>query len=365
MDSDVTADSLSSPDHGGAGTSQGGSGFGSLLSYSIQGPAGHASSQRSSSAALDSFDLSPATDASTGGGGFLDGGSRHQRSSLSLHDAGGLTPLSESRRSSGLLSPEDEEETTANAPTRYGGVDAGGSKEQGIRQSRRENVVAGVAPTQARDGGGRKRSREVATTGRAPAGWRHSQQHRPERSWPLPHEPIAGEEGSQQWGMSQPSPSHSFSRRDSTPCSPREYGSIRRTSSSRQQERPEIGNGASLGGFVRGGDSNDVQGGSGRHGVGDSEGSGGRNSHGTGTGASSSDAPLSGGTGETFSVISEVSSVGLPAPPVLPSGPLPAIGAIREVRQVASLAFEYCDMLLREELMLKVAGALQQVFDTT
>eukprot|EP00903_Cladosiphon_okamuranus_P014747 g13665.t1 len=158
MDSDVTADSLSSPELGGTSVREGGSGFRSMLSFSTQGPADRASSQRSSSAALDSFDLSPATDASTGGGGFLDGGSRHQRSSLSLHESGGLT----------------------------------------------------------REGGG---------------------------------------------------------------------------------------------------------------GCGDG---GRRNSIRAGRTASGNDAPLSGGTGETFSVVSEVSSGGLPAPPVLPSGPLPAIGTIRE-----------------------------------
>lgn len=343
MDSDVTADSLSSPEHGGASTREGGSGFGSMLSFSTRGPGDHASSQRSSSAALDSFDLSPATDASTGGGGFLDGGSRHQRSSLSLHDAGGLTPLSESRRSSGLLSPEDEEDTTENGSTRYGDVNVDGSVEQGVQRSRVESVVVGVAPMAVRGGSGRKRSREVATTGgRTSVGWQHLQQQRLERSWPLSRERNAGEEGGQSWDMSQPSPPDSFSRRGSIPRSPREYGGVRRASSSRPQARPGTGDGASLTGFARGGDSHGGEGGSSSNGGGgggdrgSEEGGGGRrNSNGAGTIASSSDAPLSGGTGETFSVVSEVSSGGLPAPPVLPSGPLPAIGAIREVRQVA------------------------------
>lgn len=340
MDSDVTADSLSSPEHGGTSIREGESGFGSMLSFSTQGPADRASSQRSSSAALDSFDLSPATDASTGGGGFLDGGSRHQRSSLSLHDSGGLTPLSESRRSSGLQSPEGEEETTEKGPTYYGGANVSGSVEQAIERSRGENVVVGVAPTEAIGGGGRKRPREVATTGgRAPAGWQHLQQHRLERSWPLSREQNVGGEGSQQWDMSQPSPDTSFSRRGSIPCSPREYGGLRRMSSSKQQARPGIGDGTSLSGFIRGRDRNDGEGGGG-DGDCDREGGGGgdvsrRNSTRAGTTASSSDAPLSGGTEETFSVFSEVSSGGLPAPPILPSGPLPAIGTIREVRQVA------------------------------
>ena len=94
--------------------------------------------------------------------------------------------------------------------------------------------------------------------------------------------------------------------------------------------------------FARGGDSNGGEGsngrGGGRGGGRDTTGGGGggggrRDSNRAGTTASGSDAPLSSGTGENFSVISEVSSGGLPAPPVLPSGPLPAIGTIREVRQ--------------------------------
>lgn len=352
MDSDVTADSLSSPEHGGISTRDRGSGFGSMLSFSTQGPADHASSRRSSSAALDSFDLSPATDASTGDGGFLDRGSRHQRSSLSLHEAGGLTPLSESRRSSGLLSPEDEEGPSGNGPTRYGGVNVDGSVEQGIQRSGGENMVVGVAPLNARGGGGRKRSREVATTdGRGPAGWQHLQQHRLERGWPLSREQNASEVGFQRSDVSQPSPADSFSRIGSAPCSPREYGGVRRKSSSRQQARHGIGLGASLSGCARGGDNNDGEGDRGRDGGGDGgdcdsesgrSGGGRGNNNVAGTTSSSSDAPLSGGTGETFSVISEVSSGGLPAPPVLPSGPLPAIGTIREVRQVAPLTFKYC-----------------------
>lgn len=132
-------------------------------------------------------------------------------------------------------------------------------------------------------------------------------------------------------------------------------------SSSRQQARPGIGDEASLSGFARGGDSNGGGGDNGRDGGGgggdrDGEGGGGggggrRNSNRAGTTASSSEAPLSGGTGETFSVVSEVSSGGLPAPPVLPSGPLPAIGAVREVRQLLLMCPEimfYIHTMLHE-----------------
>lgn len=343
MDPDVMdPDSLSSPEHGGgtSSTRERGPGFGSMLSFSIQGPADHASSQRSSSAALDSFDLSPATDASTGGGGFMGRGSRHQRASLSLHEAGELTQLGQSHRSSGLLSPEDEEESTENGPARYGHVNGGGGIEQGIQRSRGENVVVGIAPMDARrGGGGRKRAREVATMdGHASARWQQPQQHRLERSWPLPHERSAGREGSQQWDVSEPSPSNSFSRRGSTPCSPREYGGVPHLSSSRQRARQGVGDRVSLSGFARRGESNDGEGDNGRDG-GRGGDDGGRNSNRAGTSARSSDEPLSGGTGETFSVVSEVSSGGLPPPPLLPSGPLPAIGVIREVREVAPLDY--------------------------
>ena len=335
MDSDVTADSLSSPERGATSTQGRDSAFGSMLSFSNQGPPGRASSQRSSSAALDSFDLSPATDASTGGGGFLDGGSsRHQRSSSSLHQAGELTPLSESRRSSDLLSREDEEDSTDKHP-RYGNTTRSVREERGVPQARGE-VAVGMAPRDGRRGGAektRKRSREVATIdGRASMGWQPPQHHRLERSWPLFHEEGAGGDGSN-WGMSESSPSasRSFSRRGETP-SPREYtsgSSVPRESRSHQRER--LGTEASVGGFSRGGESNEGEGDGGRDG-GLGGGGGGINSN-RGMSVSSSDGPLSGGIGETFSVFSEVSSRGLPAPPPMPSGPLPVIGTIREVRR--------------------------------
>jgi len=334
MDSDVTADSLSSPEHGGTSSTRGrDSAFGSMLSFSNQGPPDHTSSQRSSSAALDSFDLSPATDASTGGDGFLDGGSsRHQRSSLSLHEAGVLTPLSESRRSSGLLSRESEEGSREKHPTRFGDITGSVHGEPGISQASGE-VVVGVAPRDARRGGAgrtRKRSREVATTdGRASVGLQQLQQHRLERSWPLFGGQGPGGDGSSQWGMSELSPSRSFSRRGGETSSPREYGSIPQVPRSHRREVFGTGDEVSVGGFSRGGESNGGESDGGRDG-GVGAGGGAINSN-RGMSVSSSDGALSGGVGETSSVFSEVSSRGLPAPPPIPSGPLPVIGTIREV----------------------------------
>ncbi len=344
MDSDVTADSLSSPEHGGGTSSSSTRGresaFGSMLSFSNQVPPDHASSQRSSSAALDSFDLSPATDASTGGGGFLDGGSssRHQRSSLSLHEAGELSPLSESRRSSGFLSREDEEDGRKVYPTRYGDITGSVHAEQGISRATGE-VVVGVAPRDTRRGGAgrtRKRSREVATTdGRASVGLQQPQQHRLERSWPLFREQGPGVDGSSHWGMSGLSPSRSFSRRGGETSSPREYGSVPQVPRSHRREVFGTGDEASASGFSRGGESNGGESDGGRAGGGVGGGGGATNSN-RGMSVSSSGGALSGGVGETFSVFSEVSSRGLPAPPPIPSGPLPVIGTIREVRRSVS-----------------------------
>lgn len=332
MDSDVTADSLSSPELGGTSSTRGRElAFGSMLSFSNQGPSDRASSQRSSSAALDSFDLSPATDVSTGGGGFLDGGnSRHQRSSLSLHEAGELSPLSGSRRSSGLLSREDEENSREKHPTRYGGVTGSVHGERGISQATGE-VVVGVAPRDTRRSGAgrtRKRSREVATTdGRAFVGLQQPQQYRLERSWPLFREQGGpGGDGSSHWGMSELSPSRSFSRRGGERSSPREYGSVPQVPTSHRRDVFGTRDEASVSGFSRGGGSD----GSRDSGVG---GGGVATNSNRSMSVSSSDGALSGGVGETSSVLSEASSRGLPAPPPIPSGPLPVIGTIREVRR--------------------------------
>ncbi|CAM9376100.1 unnamed protein product [Scytosiphon promiscuus] len=318
MDSDVTADSLSSPEHGDNSTNQRGSGFGSLQSFSTQGPPGHASSQRSSNAALDSFDLSPATDASTGGGGFLDGSSRQQHSSSSLRDVGGLTPLSESLRSSDLLSHDDGEDAA----------------EKDFPQ-RDEHVVVAVSPLETNDAGQRlrKRSREAATTnGRGDsAGWQQSRKHRLERSWPIFRDRSAGEEGSQ-WDVSQPSHSPSSSQREgtaSTGGSPRDRpGMLHEPTSSPRTAAGRV-RAALYNRFPRRRNGNDGESASRRSGskaIGGVGGSvGGAHGNSNGTSVASSD-----GIGETFSVASEVSSGGLPPPPVMPSGPLPAIGVIGE-----------------------------------
>lgn len=359
MDSDVTADSLSSPEHGGTSAHERGSGFGSMLSFSTQGPPDHASSQRSSGGAvLDSFDLSPATDASSGGD-FLDMGSRQQRASLSLPGAGGLTPLSESRKSSHLLLREGEGQITSDKdPSRtYSDINLGGSVDLGIPKARADNIVVGITPEEDRGDNRRirKRSREAAMTdGRVSVGWQQSQQsqlsHRDrlESSWPLFQKRNTSGDGSQ-WSMSQPSPSASSSQRaETTSHSPPEYVSVPQGSRLSQRAMTGVEDVASLSGFLRDGESNEGEidrRGSGsdnsRDGGGDGcggDGCGGGgadsiNNNREGMSVGSSEPLLSGGIGETFSIVSEVSSRGLPAPPLMPSGPLPAIGAIREVGQ--------------------------------
>lgn len=335
MDSDVTADSLSSPEHGDNNSrSHRGSGFGSMLSFSTQGPPDHSSSQRSSNAALDSFDLSPATDASAGGGGFLDGSSRQQRSSSSLREGGGLTPLSESLRSSDLLSRDDEEDTAEKDLPQFSDIGTRGSVEMGARRSRDGHVVVAGSPLETRGAGQRlrKRSREAATTnGRDSAGWQQSQKHRLQNSWPQFRDRSAGGEGSQ-WGISQPSPSPSFSQRDGmASSSPRDQTGIPHEPRSSLRATSGSANAAPYSRFQRDRDrdSNDRESasrGSGSEDIRGVGGVGGVHRNDNGTSVTSSE-----GVSERFSVVSEASSGGLPPPPLMPSGPLPAIGAIREV----------------------------------
>lgn len=304
-----------------------------MLSFSTQGPPDHTSSQRSSNAALDSFDLSPATDASTAGG-FLDGSSRRQRSSSSLREVGGLTPLSESLRSSDLPSRDDEEDSAEKGLPQFGDIHTRGSVEIDTRQARNDgHVVVAVSPLETRGAGqrARKRSREAAATnGRDSAGWQQSQKHRLQSSWPLFRDRSAGGEASQ-WGMSQPSPSPSFSQHEgTTSSSPRDRPSIPHdTPRSSRRTTAERADAASYSTLPRDREMNDGEGASRRReseavsGVG---GSRGVPRHSNQTSVTSSD-----GIAETFSLVSDASSGGLPPPPPMPSGPLPAIGAIREV----------------------------------
>lgn len=317
MDSDVSADSLSSPEHGSSAREQG-SAFGSMLSFSTQGPPEHASSQRSSSAALDSVDLSPpATDASSGGDGFLDRSSRQQRSSSSMRDAGRLTPLSESRRSSDLLSCEGEDQTADKKFIRYG-----------------DNVVVGVAPTLEAAGGRdaiRKRPRNAATDGHPSQERRPSHQHRLNSSWPLFRDQSAGGEETE-WEASQPSPArYSSQRGGATTRSPREYRGVPRVSGSSRRMSTGIGDAASFSGFSRGGERFGGETESRGNGSDYGNRGGGIHTNEDDMSVSGSETVRSGGLGESSSIVSEVSSGGLPAPPLIPSGPLPAIGVIREV----------------------------------
>lgn len=345
----MTADSLSSPDQDDGSMPEGFSGM--LSSFSTQGPIDNMSSSRRSDAPLDSFDLSPVTDASAGGGGFPSSRNQPlQRPSLPDAAGGGLTPLSESRRSSSEMLHHEEHKT----------VDKRENDEHGAK------IGLGVGLSQARSGAGlaqgavsgraRKRSRDVATTDGYAAdlkGWQQpSQYHRLESSWPLPR--AAGsnrrssvvDDNENSWGASQPnvtpaSLSIPGSARTARPSRDHNFGLRTSTSSQRLSGSGDI--------------VSTTRGSFGEHGNGDQDGgsesrcsgsdSGGRSMassdgrRGTDTNSntgsrsivSSNDVPLSGGLGEVLSV-SETSSRGLPAPPIIPSGPLPAIGALREVR---------------------------------
>lgn len=323
MDSDVTADSLSSPEQG----------FGLLSSFSSQGPPGHARSQYSG-APLDSVDLSPPTDTSADedGGGFHNGILRRSG------DVGQLTPLRESRRSTGDLSNEEEEIKTDNNPARSGAHDVP-SRASGLLSESGESVVVGRVPAMAARGdhADRKSSREVATIdGYGIVGWQQGQ-HRLESSWPISRSMGRSSLGNcreeDPWGRSQPSPPPNFSRGGYMALSPHEriVAQIPSSNRPRDSNRPLGGDRDVERRSVSRSESSNSRsesGSSGRGGIGGHFG-GAHGDRGS-ISASSSDIPLGGGIGETFS-ISDGSSPGLPAPPMIPSGPLPAMGALREV----------------------------------
>lgn len=374
MDSDgpVTADSLSSPDQDGSSMPEGFSGM--LSSFSTQGPLDNMSSSRRSDAPLDSFDLSPATDASAGGGGFPQSRDSQPRRPSS-HDASGgaaagLTPLSESRRSSSetLLHHEQQQETAQNRRDYH----EHGSKigPVGVEPLPNESRAGGVGLAQrVVSDRARKRSRDAATIdgGYAVAdavvdvnGWQQqpSQYHRLESSWPLSraarpnnrHSSSNGaDDNENSWGLSQPSftpasLSMTGNARTARPSSrDHNFGLQTSTSSQRLSGNEDIVL-TSRGSFERHGNRDQDGGSESRCSSSDSgdrsiaSSGGGRGSDtNSNTGnrgsvvSSSNGAPLSGGLGEVLSV-SEASSRGLPAPPIIPSGPLPSIGALREVR---------------------------------
>lgn len=327
MDSDLTADSLSSPEHG----------LSMFSSFSVEGPADLTGSQRSG-APLNSFDLSPATDTSVGSRSFPIG--RGQR--LSPHEiGGGLTPLSESRRSSDISPAEN---TADNTPTPFEDIRMGTSGALGIPYPRDETVVAENSRLgqPLGSGGAPELSKGAAMTDGYPREWQQPQQRRLESSWPLSRgvEPAkrsdSGEDGS--WGLSQPSISPSFLHRGTTNQPMQAYGAHGDSRSS----HPLAGTGDDGGfsGRSSRGSRGSIDDGSESGGSRSETGSGSiPGDGGTGINTNSSrgsiistnnDVPSSEGIGETSSV-SEGSSHGLPAPPVIPSGPLPAIGSLNEV----------------------------------
>ena len=350
MDSDVTADSLSSPENRIA-TSSGRRFSGALSSFSILDPQDHGSSQRSC-LPLDSFDLSTATDASAAGGGFLD----ESRQQLSPSEAGGLAPLSRQARGSDGPHAEGESDDK-HLRSDNDGVRMRSSIPLGLPQTGSGEFDAGgevsAAAAASSNGRARKRPRgDAMTDGHIGRGWQQQPSNRLESSWPLSRfdaAPSRRSRGSTGGGspldLSRADPSCSLSRQGAVDGSPHERYE---TSASRS---------AFGGGIAEGGRE-----------ITDGEGEGcytGRSEQYNSSTSAGDSASVGGGThsrmggsiprrgndlswngshSENLS-ISEESSRGLPAPPIVISGPLPAIGALREVGRPVALSIVHVYVL--------------------
>lgn len=342
MDSDVTADSLSSPENRIA-TSSGRRFSGALSSFSTLGPQDHGSSQRSCPP-LDSFDLSTPIDASAagGGGGFLD--ESHQQ--LSPGGARGLTPLS--RQTRGSVGHHHEEGESDDRHPRRDDGDTRVRRSMSLRLPQSGSgefdvggdIPAAAAAASSSGKAHRKRSREDAMTdGHISRGWQQQPSNRLESSWPLSRldaAPVRRSRSSNGGGspldLSHTDPSPPLSRQGTMNGSPHERYE---TSASR----------SAFGGDISGGGRERTDGGgedcytirsrsehdhSGSAGDSISVGAGIDNRMGGSMRRGGNDLSWNGSNSENLS-ISEESSRGLPAPPIVTSGPLPAIGALREV----------------------------------
>lgn len=387
MDSDATADSLSSPENGISGDEVPGFGISMLSSFSTQESERHITSRLSGARdsgrggssgvlPLDSFDLSPVTDAtplSAGVGDFLHD---HHATSPRINPRAELTPFRETRGSIGAVNPDPllRVETRDN-PHGERGHDNGGTAGLGQTEarstlnSRSSSVVATDLESAApRSGRTRKRSRHIATTRTTYEGYtndlavsrQQQQQHRRlESSWPLNAAQERGrEEGDDSLERSQPDGNNrpSISGRETTRQSSRPDNSTRHVqatlrSSASLPGRADHRN--SPGGFDHHSVEHDIfesnscrsdgvtyGRGRGGNGVGRGGSGGGSvkedsSSRGECGGISGSSSSRWGGgystVGEKFSIVSDASSRGLPAPPVMPSGPLPAIATLKEV----------------------------------
>lgn len=336
MDSDVTADSLSSPENRIA-TSSGRRFSGALSSFSILDPQDHGSSQRSCPP-LDSFDLSTATDASAAGGAFLD--ESHQQ--LSQGEAGGLTPLS--RQTRGSDGPHAERESDDKHPiSDNDDVRMHGGMSLGLPQtgSGEFDVGGNVSATAAASSNSkaRKRSRgDAMTDGYIGRGWQQQPSNRLESSWPLSRLDAAPSRrsrdstgGRSSLDLSRTDPSRSLSRQGAMGGSPHERYE---TPASRSGfgggisgGGPEITDGEGEGCYTSRSEQYNIS-----ASAGDSASVGGgiHNTMGGSMRRSGNDLSWNGSHSENLS-FSEESSRGLPAPPIVTSGPLPAIGALREV----------------------------------
>lgn len=339
MDSDVTADSLSSPENRIA-TSSGRRFSGALSSFSTLGPQDNGGSSQRSCPPLDSFDLSTATDASAAGGGFLD----QHRQQLSPGEAGGLTPLGRhTRGSDGPLAEgeSDDKHLRSDDDVRI----RGSSMSLGLPQTGSgEFGVGSEVPAAAASSGGqaRKRSRDDAMTdGHVGRGWQQQPGNRLESSWPLSRLDAAPSRRSR--GSTGGGSSLDLSRTDPFPPLSRQ-GTIGGSPHDRYEmpaSRSAFGGGISGGGressdgggegcYTVHSSSRSEQDNSGSAGDSISVGGGIGNRMGGSVRRSGNDLSWNGSNSENLS-ISEGSSRGLPAPPIVTSGPLPAIGALREV----------------------------------
>lgn len=312
MDSDVTSDSLSSPADPGLDIF---SSFASIQHIDQM------STQRSGVAALDSLDLSPATNASTQGSAFLDESQRSssllQKSSRAFSERAGTSYQTEIKESRG-----DENHTMASNFSEGGDS----SRISGAAQASPDATgdVRGLAPARKRF----KKGNATATDGYEKKAGRECMNSRLESSWPsfgptaVPSRRSFSATG-ELWEASQSSRS---------PCSQKETA----TSATRGHRSSEIlGSGPLRSGFSKSGPATndgacDIRDSQSESGSGGRLGSGMSTNKGSLVSTGSGDIATSGGVGDAYSA-SEGSSHGLPAPPVIPSGPLPAIGALKEV----------------------------------
>ena len=325
MDSDVTVDSLSSPENRIATASERRFGGGGALSpfSTTLGPQDQGGSSQGSCPPLDSFDLSTATDASPGGVGiFLD----ESRQRMSHGEARELTPLS--RRTRGSDGPHVDERSEGSR--HRDDVRIRRSMSFGLPQAMSSGFEVGEEIPAASSSGGqahRKGSRESATTDGYGRGSQQPPRNRLESSWPMPRHAVPSRRSRRSTAGGSPlGPSPPLSRRGTIDGSlhGRYETPVPRSAFGRGGQESTDGGGEGC--YT----SNCEHDNSGSASDGINIGGGSTHNRMRGLRAGVNDLSWNGSTSENLS-ISEESSRGLPAPPIVTSGPLPAIGALRQV----------------------------------